>query len=223
MDASCASQGEHLRRVKAIDYFPGRPFTNADNLVAQIVASAVIDALVKAAAKPPRQPRNLPFISLGSLFIGRDADLDKLHAALAAGKGTALPGVALRGGSAGLARRGSRSNTHGRTKRTIRPFCSCARRERRRVHDPSRNPRRPKQFAIEASVTVFRDGSQFGARERRGAGRPRHQGAQAAWAYREAVERLNGRLDRGRPASARTRVRIFETDFGRGRAPETGP
>jgi len=48
MDASCASQGEHLRRLKAIDYFPGRPFTNADNLVAQIVASAVIDALVKA-------------------------------------------------------------------------------------------------------------------------------------------------------------------------------
>ena len=32
--------------------------------------------------KPARQPRNLPFASLGSLFKGRDAFLDRLHEAL---------------------------------------------------------------------------------------------------------------------------------------------
>ena len=95
--ASRASQDEHLKRLKAIDYYPGPPFTNADSLVAQIVTSAVIDALVKAAAQPTRQPRNLPFASLGPLFMGRDKALDDLRAALAAGKGAAVVGRALHG------------------------------------------------------------------------------------------------------------------------------
>ena len=96
-DASRASQAEHLKRLKAIDRYPGPPFTSADNLVAQIFASAVIDALVKAAAAPARQPRNLPFASLGTLFMGRDKALDDLRAALAAGKGAAVVGRALHG------------------------------------------------------------------------------------------------------------------------------
>jgi tetratricopeptide (TPR) repeat protein len=96
-DASRASQAEHLSRQKAIDYYPGPPFTNADNLVAQIFASAVIDALVKAAAAPARQPRDLPFASLGPLFMGRDKALGDLRAALAAGGGAAVVGRALHG------------------------------------------------------------------------------------------------------------------------------
>ena len=57
----------------------------------------MIKALVKAEAMPARQPRNLPFASLGPLFLGRDADLDKLRAALDAGKGAAVVGRALHG------------------------------------------------------------------------------------------------------------------------------
>ncbi len=56
---------------------------------------------------PHRQPRNLPFASLGSLFMGRDADLDDLRAALAAGKGAAVVGRALHGlGGVGKTRLG---------------------------------------------------------------------------------------------------------------------
>ena len=57
----------------------------------------MIDALVKAAAIPARQPRNLPFASLGPLFMGRDAALDGLRAALEGGKGAAVVGRALHG------------------------------------------------------------------------------------------------------------------------------
>ena len=46
---------------------------------------------------PLRQPRNLPFASLGSLFMGRDKVLDELRAKLAAGKGAAVVGRALHG------------------------------------------------------------------------------------------------------------------------------
>jgi hypothetical protein len=38
-------------------------------------------------AQPSRQPRNLPFISLGPLFVGRDKVLDDLRATLVASKG----------------------------------------------------------------------------------------------------------------------------------------
>ena len=51
-DASRAAQAQHLDRLRAIDRYPGPPFTSADNLVAQIFSSAVIDALVKAGAQP---------------------------------------------------------------------------------------------------------------------------------------------------------------------------
>jgi hypothetical protein len=47
-DASRASQAEHLRRLEAIDFYPGSPFTSADNLLAQVATSAVLDALVTA-------------------------------------------------------------------------------------------------------------------------------------------------------------------------------
>jgi tetratricopeptide (TPR) repeat protein len=92
------SQAEHLRRLKAIDFYPGPAFTGPDNLVAQILNSAVIDALVKAtAAASPRQPRNLPFASLGPLFAGREKDLADLRAALTSAGSAAVAGRALLG------------------------------------------------------------------------------------------------------------------------------
>ncbi len=96
-DASRAAQAQHLKRLRAINRYPGPAFTSADNLIAQIFGSAVIKALVKAAGMPARQPRNLPFASLGSLFVGREAALDDLRAALTADKGVAVAGRALHG------------------------------------------------------------------------------------------------------------------------------
>jgi tetratricopeptide (TPR) repeat protein len=91
------AQAAHSKRLREIGRYAEVRFTDKNDLVAQIFASAVIKALVKAEAMPSRQPRNLPFASLGSLFMGRDADLDKLRAALAAGKGPAVVGRALHG------------------------------------------------------------------------------------------------------------------------------
>ena len=48
-------------------------------------------------ARPPRQPRNLPFASLGDLFKGREKALEDLRAALASAKGAAVVGRALHG------------------------------------------------------------------------------------------------------------------------------
>ena len=45
---SRGAQEAHKARLKAIDRYPIPPFTSADNLVAKIVTSAVIDALVMA-------------------------------------------------------------------------------------------------------------------------------------------------------------------------------
>ena len=86
-DASRASQADHLTRLKAIDFYPAKPFTSADNLVARVFGSAVLDALKKADAGSITKPRNLPFASLGGLFAGRDEDLADLHTALLGAKG----------------------------------------------------------------------------------------------------------------------------------------
>jgi tetratricopeptide (TPR) repeat protein len=84
-DATRASQADHLARLKAIDFYPAKPFTNADNLAARVFGSVVLDALKKAGSIT--KPRNLPFASLGSLFAGREEDLDDLHTALLDAKG----------------------------------------------------------------------------------------------------------------------------------------
>jgi tetratricopeptide (TPR) repeat protein len=81
-DTSQVSQAQHLKQLRAINRYPGPAFKNEDNLVAQIMTSAVIDALVKAAKEPARQPRNLPLPSLGDLFKGRQQALKELRAAL---------------------------------------------------------------------------------------------------------------------------------------------
>ena len=89
-DASRASQAEHLRRLRAINLYPGPPFTSADNLAAQVLASAVLDALNTAGTPPKTKPRNLPLLSLGGLFAGREEALEDLRKALLAAKGGAV-------------------------------------------------------------------------------------------------------------------------------------
>jgi hypothetical protein len=84
-DASRASQADHLARLKAIDFYPAKPFASADNLVARVFGSVVLDTLKKAGSVT--KPRNLPFASLGGLFAGRDEDLADLHTALLGAKG----------------------------------------------------------------------------------------------------------------------------------------
>ena len=86
-EASRTSQDDHLARLRAINFYPSKPFTSADNLVARVFGSAVLDALKKAAVGSITKPRNLPFASLGSLFAGRDEDLADLHTALLGAKG----------------------------------------------------------------------------------------------------------------------------------------
>ena len=63
-----------------------------------VSSGVIVKALVKAEkTKTPRQPRNLPFASLGSLFMGRDRDLNALRAALVLDKEAAVVGRALHG------------------------------------------------------------------------------------------------------------------------------
>jgi tetratricopeptide (TPR) repeat protein len=84
-DATRASQTDHLKWLRAINFYPAKPFTSADNLVARVFGSAVLDALKKSGSAA--KPRNLPFASLGGLFSGRDEDLADLHTALLGAKG----------------------------------------------------------------------------------------------------------------------------------------
>jgi tetratricopeptide (TPR) repeat protein len=86
-DATRSSQDDHLARLKAINLYPAKPFTSADNLVARLFGSAVLDALKRADSGSITKPRNLPFASLGGLFAGRDEDLADLHTALLGAKG----------------------------------------------------------------------------------------------------------------------------------------
>ena len=75
-DASRASQAEHLRRLRAANLYPGPSFTSADDLAKQVLASAVLDALIAAGTPPKTKPRNLPLLSLGPLFAERDKALE---------------------------------------------------------------------------------------------------------------------------------------------------
>src|ERR1700733_8927928 len=55
-DATRASQADHLRWLRAINFYPAKPFTSADNLVARIFGSAVL----RIARQPVRRPRRGP-------------------------------------------------------------------------------------------------------------------------------------------------------------------
>jgi tetratricopeptide (TPR) repeat protein len=98
---SKAAQAEHLERLKSLARYPGDPFVNEHNLATQILRSTVIPALKRAAEeeayKPERKPRNLPFASLGSRFMGRDQALEELRMGLMDAKSVAVAGRALHG------------------------------------------------------------------------------------------------------------------------------
>ena len=97
-DDTRAAEAQHVKRLRAINRYPGPPFKNEDNLVAQVFSTAVIDALVKAGKMvSPRKPQNLPLVSLGDLFKGREKALAELHAALTSAKGAAVVVRALQG------------------------------------------------------------------------------------------------------------------------------
>ena len=74
-------------RLKAIDFYPAKPFSSTDNLVARIFGSAVLDAPRR---EPPRgrSPSLAIFASRPSLlFAGREEDLADLHTTLLGAKG----------------------------------------------------------------------------------------------------------------------------------------
>ena len=96
-EAARASQALHLKRLRATNRYPGPPFATMDALAAEIFETTVIDALVKAASKPVAQPRNLPFVALGALFVGRERALEALHDKLASAKAAPVGALALHG------------------------------------------------------------------------------------------------------------------------------
>jgi tetratricopeptide (TPR) repeat protein len=100
-DATRAAQKEHLARLRAVERYPGSTFTSPDNLAKQIAYTTILDLLAKARAEAPlRQPRNLPFASLGTLFKGREKFLEELHDSLTKkqdGHAAAVTGKALHG------------------------------------------------------------------------------------------------------------------------------
>ena len=92
--ASRASQAEHLKRLRAINFYPGPPFTSADNLAVQVLTCGPRRRLVAGDGEDDdvgggvaTKPRNLPLLSLGDLFEGREKALEDLRAALVSAKG----------------------------------------------------------------------------------------------------------------------------------------
>ena len=68
-EASRKSQAEHLQRLKAIDCYPIK-FTSTDNLVASILESAVIEALVKARTPPVTTKRRELGATIAAIVAG---------------------------------------------------------------------------------------------------------------------------------------------------------
>ena len=83
-----ALQAEHVARLERLDR---DYFSSTHELCRKVLREDWPHDLI-------RQPRNLPFPTLGELFKGREADLDRLHAALTAKDGrAAVVGRALHG------------------------------------------------------------------------------------------------------------------------------
>ncbi|MGD1038256.1 MAG: tetratricopeptide repeat protein [Roseiarcus sp.] len=97
-DAMIAAQVSHLQRLEAAGRHCGFEFADQNDLCSHVAVTIVLDILVAASAEArPRQPRNLPYASLGELFVGRDAFLAKLHGALNHAGKAAVTGRALHG------------------------------------------------------------------------------------------------------------------------------
>ena len=76
-----AAQQAHLRRLAALERYPGIRFSDAVWLAKEVLRSKLPDILAQAG--PAKRPVNLPYASLGDLFKGRDAMLEQLRTSLA--------------------------------------------------------------------------------------------------------------------------------------------
>jgi hypothetical protein len=90
-----ASQREHLERLRALGRHAEIKFQNGDQLAAQILRSSILDLL--AEADVVTRPIVLPYPSIGRLFKGRDAFLQRLHEGRARCSRTAIVSQALYG------------------------------------------------------------------------------------------------------------------------------
>jgi tetratricopeptide (TPR) repeat protein len=73
-------QKAHLARLKEVARYAGVTFSGKEELAAEVLRSFVLDLLVKAGLS--RRPSTLPFASIGSLFKGRSALMERIEAEL---------------------------------------------------------------------------------------------------------------------------------------------
>ena len=94
-DEGKAAQASHLERLRRLALYPEVKFASRDQLVKDIFKS--LFAICGDRIRSARQPRNLPFASLGDLFVGRERALEDLRIALVSAKGAAIAARALHG------------------------------------------------------------------------------------------------------------------------------
>ncbi|HMS85255.1 MAG TPA: tetratricopeptide repeat protein [Nitrospira sp.] len=70
------AQQTHLQRLAEVERYPGIRFASPDRLAVDVLRSKLQEIIESAG--PLTRPANLPFLSLGELFKGREATLDKL-------------------------------------------------------------------------------------------------------------------------------------------------
>jgi len=75
-----AAQQAHLARLEKVERYPEIRFANADRLAVDMLRSKLHDILALAGAVT--KPANLPYLSIGELFKGREAPLGKLAGSL---------------------------------------------------------------------------------------------------------------------------------------------
>ncbi|MDQ3581694.1 MAG: NB-ARC domain-containing protein [Pseudomonadota bacterium] len=75
-----AAQQAHLARLEKVERYPEIRFANADRLAVDMLRSKLQDILALAGAVT--KPANLPYLSIGELFKGRETPLDDLAGSL---------------------------------------------------------------------------------------------------------------------------------------------
>lgn len=96
-EAQSAAQQAHLERLRSVGRHPEIRFFNADRLAVEMLRSKLQEIL--ALAGPVKKPGNLPYLTIGNLFKGREAALDDLAAGFgpvpaAVSKSAATPVIA---------------------------------------------------------------------------------------------------------------------------------
>ena len=79
-EAERAAQQQHLKRLAVVERYPEIRFANADRLAVDMLRSGLHDILARAGAI--ERPANLPYLSIGDLFKGREVLLDDLTRSL---------------------------------------------------------------------------------------------------------------------------------------------